>query len=99
MEEHEVVNDVIDTVPPHEVEVKIEEVKLIRTLIIVFLNFGKVNYSSGAVVKLGNELTPTQVKDPPIQVKWPTQSGAYYTLCMTDPDAPSRQTPEYRYEI
>ena len=99
MEEQGVVNDVIDTVPPHAVEVKIEQVKLIRTLIIVFWFFKKVNYSSGAVVKLGNELTPTQVKDPPIQVKWPTESGAFYTLCMTDPDAPSRQAPEYRYKI
>ena len=36
MEEQGVVNDVIDTVPPHPVEVKIEQVKLIRTLIIVF---------------------------------------------------------------
>ena len=41
MEEQGVVNDVIDTVPPHAIEVKIEQVKLIRTLIIVFLNFEK----------------------------------------------------------
>ena len=65
----------------------------------MFFDFQKVKYSSRTVVRYGNELTPTQVKDPPIQVKWPTESGAYYTLCMTDPDAPSRQTPRYRYEI
>ena len=72
--------------------------KLIRTLIIV-LFLEKVNYSNEAVVKLGNELTTTQVKDQPIQVKWPAESGAYYTLCMIDPDAPSRKIPILRYEI
>lgn len=47
-------------------------------------------------VNLGNELTPTQVKDPPTYINYPTEPDALYTLCMTDPDAPSRQTPKYR---
>ncbi|RWS26985.1 phosphatidylethanolamine-binding-like protein [Leptotrombidium deliense] len=55
-----------------------------------------VRYASGVEVKMGNELTPTQVKDVPIQISWPKEDGALYTLCMTDPDAPSRQTPKYR---
>lgn len=56
----------------------------------------EISFASGAVVKGGNELTPTQVKDPPTNVSWTTEPGALYTLCMTDPDAPSRQAPRYR---
>lgn len=43
-------------------------------------------------VKLGNILTPAQVKDAP-QVKFEAVSGSYYTLVFTDPDAPSRKKP------
>jgi len=75
MEEHSVVPDVIDSVPPNVLEVK---------------------YPSNAELKLGNELTPTQVKDIPSHIKWSTEANALYTICMTDPDAPSRQTPKYR---
>lgn len=55
----------------------------------------KVTYPSGVTVDEGNELTPTQVKDVP-KVEWNADSSAFYTLCMTDPDAPSRQEPTYR---
>lgn len=41
---------------------------------------------------MGNELTPTQVKDQPT-VTWTADDTAYYTLIMTDPDAPSRVDP------
>jgi len=33
-------------------------------------------------VDLGNELTPTQVKDIPT-VHWNADNGTYYLLCMT----------------
>ncbi|XP_074597776.1 protein D3-like [Brevipalpus obovatus] len=56
----------------------------------------EVKFSNGTEVKMGNELTPTQVKDQPSLVSWPTTPGSYYTLCMTDPDAPSRQDPKFR---
>jgi len=56
----------------------------------------EVRYASGAIVKGGNELSPTQVKDVPVEITWPTEGGALYTLCMTDPDAPSRATPKFR---
>lgn len=46
-------------------------------------------------VDSGNELTPTQVKDKPT-VTWNAESGALYTLLMTDPDAPSRENPTAR---
>ncbi|KAJ3639532.1 hypothetical protein Zmor_002887 [Zophobas morio] len=55
----------------------------------------EVSYPSGVKVDLGNELTPTQVKDIP-SVKWNADNNAVYTLCMTDPDAPSRQDPKFR---
>lgn len=44
---------------------------------------------------MGKELTPTQVKDKP-QVTWQANKGAYYTLMMVDPDAPSRTDPKFR---
>lgn len=47
----------------------------------------QISYPSGVKVNLGNELTPTQVKDQPT-VKWAAEEGAWYTLLMTDPDAP-----------
>ncbi|XP_032526491.1 phosphatidylethanolamine-binding protein homolog F40A3.3-like isoform X3 [Danaus plexippus] len=54
-----------------------------------------VKYNSGVEVNFGNELTPTQVKDVPA-VKWNAVPDSYYTLAMTDPDAPSRAEPQFR---
>ncbi|XP_066144601.1 protein D3-like [Euwallacea fornicatus] len=55
----------------------------------------EVCYPSGVKVEQGNELTPTQVKDQPA-ISWGAQTDAFYTVCMTDPDAPSRKEPTYR---
>lgn len=55
----------------------------------------KVVYPSGVEVKEGNVLTPTKVKDEPT-VTWTADPNAFYTLCMTDPDAPSRAEPTFR---
>ncbi|XP_003383905.1 PREDICTED: protein D2-like [Amphimedon queenslandica] len=44
---------------------------------------------NGKEVECGAVFTPTQVQNPP-QITWPAESGALYTLIMTDPDAPSR---------
>uniref|UniRef100_A0A1I8QCD4 Phosphatidylethanolamine-binding protein n=1 Tax=Stomoxys calcitrans TaxID=35570 RepID=A0A1I8QCD4_STOCA len=49
----------------------------------------KVTFDNGAKVNMGNELTPTQVQNQP-HVEWDSEEGAYYTLLMTEPDAPSR---------
>ncbi|XP_034834370.1 protein D3-like [Maniola hyperantus] len=56
-----------------------------------------VIYPSGAEVELGNELTPTEVKDIP-SVWWPGEFTHcnYYTLALVDPDATSRKTPIFR---
>ncbi|XP_071508838.1 protein D2-like [Diadema antillarum] len=55
----------------------------------------EVSWSSGVKCELGNVLTPTAVKDVPT-VTWPAEDGAFYTVIMTDPDAPSRQNPKAR---
>ncbi|XP_059475141.1 protein D3-like isoform X2 [Neocloeon triangulifer] len=55
----------------------------------------QVSYDSGVTVNEGNELTPTQVKNIPT-VNWNAEKGALYTVCMTDPDAPSRAEPKFR---
>ncbi|KRT85789.1 hypothetical protein AMK59_2607, partial [Oryctes borbonicus] len=55
----------------------------------------QVTYPEGKKVNFGEELTPTQVKDPPT-VNWTAAQDAYYTLAMVDPDAPSRENPTFR---
>ncbi|XP_030371499.1 protein D3 [Scaptodrosophila lebanonensis] len=57
--------------------------------------FLEVSYSNGLKAKEGVELTPTQVKDQP-KVEWTAAPSDYYTLIMTDPDAPSRAEPKFR---
>ncbi|KAM7363803.1 protein D3-like [Cochliomyia hominivorax] len=57
--------------------------------------FLKVSYNDGLEVNKGNELTPTQVKLQPV-VEWSANDNEYYTLIMTDPDAPSRTEPKFR---
>ncbi|XP_076678288.1 protein D2 isoform X2 [Andrena cerasifolii] len=54
-----------------------------------------VAYPNNNVVEIGKVLTPTQVKDPPT-VTWTAEANVLYTLCMTDPDAPSRKEPKFR---
>lgn len=44
---------------------------------------------------MGNVLTPTAVKDQPT-VTWAADPKAFYLLCMTDPDAPSKDNPKFR---
>jgi Phosphatidylethanolamine-binding protein len=55
----------------------------------------KVTYPSGVSADLGNILTPTQVKDEP-KVEYEADSKEFFTLLMTDPDAPSRKEPSRR---
>lgn len=59
-------------------------------------NIITVEYDSGVSAAEGNELTPTQVQNQPTKLQWPVEEGALYTLCMTDPDAPSRAEPTFR---
>ncbi|XP_014092022.2 protein D3 [Bactrocera oleae] len=57
--------------------------------------FLKVTYTDGLEVKAGVELTPTQVKSQPL-VEWEADQYLFYTLIMTDPDAPCRNAPKLR---
>lgn len=43
---------------------------------------------------LGNQLTPTQVKNQPLVINWPGMLPyKFYTIIMVDPDMPSRDAP------
>uniref|UniRef100_A0A914PSY0 Uncharacterized protein n=1 Tax=Panagrolaimus davidi TaxID=227884 RepID=A0A914PSY0_9BILA len=55
-----------------------------------------VIYENDVKVEFGNTLTPTQVKDLPKHIEWNADKNAFYTLIMTDPDAPSRKNPQER---
>lgn len=54
-----------------------------------------VTWSSGVKADMGNELTPTQVKNQP-KLEWEADAQSFYTVCMTDPDAPKRDDPKFR---
>lgn len=67
--------------------------------ILIFIMISKVSYPNEVSVELGNILRPAQVKDVPT-VSWEAEDGAYYSLVMMDPDAPSRRNPkngQYRH--
>ena len=92
--EHQVVSDVIDELPQ----------SIAQVMIMHFYFFFKYNASSlyqvhygdsKVDVNLGNVLTPTQVSHQP-SVTWTAEEGSFYTLIMTDPDAPSRADPKFR---
>ncbi|RWS26117.1 protein D2-like isoform X2 [Leptotrombidium deliense] len=55
------------------------------------INELEVRYDNEANVKMGNVLTRVQAKKSPVHVSWPYEEDALYTLCMVDPDAPSRR--------
>ncbi len=90
MEQNSVVPDVIDKVPPNIIKVNKINIRSSNQYELRF----QITYPSGVRVNLGNELTPTLVKDEP-KLEWPVEAGALYTLCMTDPDAPSRKDPKF----
>ncbi|KAI6656338.1 Protein D3-like [Oopsacas minuta] len=56
-----------------------------------------VEYTGGLKVETGCVLTPTQLKNRPVCISWPTDGDNLYTLMMIDPDAPSRADPKYRH--
>ncbi|XP_034261846.1 phosphatidylethanolamine-binding protein 1 [Pantherophis guttatus] len=57
----------------------------------------RVRYGTVEIEELGQVLTPTQVKNRPTLIEWENCSpDKFYTLALTDPDAPSRKTPKFR---
>ncbi|CAG9801640.1 unnamed protein product [Chironomus riparius] len=59
------------------------------------VDFLKVSYLKNSKADLGNILTPTQVKEQP-EIEYDANPNDFYTLLMTDPDAPSRMEPTFR---
>ncbi|XP_058837340.1 protein D3-like [Topomyia yanbarensis] len=55
----------------------------------------RIAFKSGREVEGGNRLTPTQTKSIPA-LTFNTNDRSFYTLIMTDPDAPSRDDPRHR---
>lgn len=79
--DHEIVPDVLTNAPKRPLNVSLLKFdRLFRFSVnrSVSFNLHQVSYGS-AVVGLGNELTPTQVKDKP-KVTWQAEKGAYYSL-------------------
>jgi len=75
------------------VEEKFKEHKLVPDVLKVAPpEIAEVEYISGKKCELGNELTPTEAKDLP-KVTWNADPDAFYTLVMTDPDAPNPENP------
>lgn len=64
--------------------------KHIQNILIFLLRTFQVSYPSGATVKLGNELTPTNVKDIPV-IKWNADPNSLYSLFLVHPNAVKNQ--------
>uniref|UniRef100_A0A7S0H8Z1 Phosphatidylethanolamine-binding protein n=1 Tax=Hanusia phi TaxID=3032 RepID=A0A7S0H8Z1_9CRYP len=58
-------------------------------------SFGGTPTKGAGEIQPGQLITPTQAQDRPV-VGWEAEPGAYYTLVMTDPDAPSPSSPTLR---
>jgi len=57
----------------------------------------KLEVSYGGIdVIPGNEISVNVAASRPTILKWTAQAGKFYTVFMSDPDAPSRSNPEYR---
>ena len=58
-----------------------------------------VKYSGALVVNDGNSLEPQEMLCRPPEVKYEKRNSSFYTLIMTDPDAPSPRNPVAREYI
>lgn len=58
-------------------------------------SFGGTPTRGAGELGMGQVITPTQAQTRPV-VGWEAEKGAYYTLILTDPDAPSRAEPKLR---
>ena len=91
----EIVGEVVNELPETILKVKPYKKTKSPSLFIIDTNscsfVFKVVWETVEAVP-GKELTPTQVKDQP-RVYWNAKSDSFYTLLMTNPDAPSRADP------
>uniref|UniRef100_A0A2S2QP17 Phosphatidylethanolamine-binding F40A3.3 n=1 Tax=Sipha flava TaxID=143950 RepID=A0A2S2QP17_9HEMI len=70
----------------NQVDKAMENAKIVPDVIVVGpKKLLQVNYLSGVKAELGNELTPTQVKDQP-SVVWDAKPNSFYTLYLADID-------------
>jgi len=58
-------------------------------------SFGGTPTRGAGEIGKGQVITPTQAQTKPV-VGWEAEKGAYYTIVLTDPDAPSRTSPSLR---
>lgn len=58
-------------------------------------SFGGTPTRGAGEIGMGQVITPTQAQTAPV-VGWEAEPGAFYTLVLTDPDAPSRASPTLR---
>lgn len=95
--ENQIVPDSIPIAPKKIVNVSEWQIVFVSIWLINFecLLYDQVLYPSGVSAELGNVLTPTQVKDKPT-LTWDAENGAFYSVLLVDPDAPSRQMPKFR---
>jgi len=57
----------------------------------------QVQFSDGDnKVNFGNKLSIKSVSNQPSNVSWPAECDKFYTLCLTDPDAPTRSAPSMK---
>jgi len=62
-----------------------------------------IQYSDSNHVNFGNQLKIQDVENPPISLNWEDDAdpdpNSFYTICLTDPDAPSRSDPKMRERV
>jgi len=58
-------------------------------------SFGGTPTRGAGEIKTGQVVTPTQAQEKPV-LGWEAEEGSYYTVILTDPDAPSRAEPKLR---
>ncbi|XP_031332286.1 protein D2-like [Photinus pyralis] len=58
-------------------------------------DLAEVVYPNDVRVEIATELKPIQVKEPPI-IRWAAHPNLFYTISLTDPDAPSNRNPILR---
>uniref|UniRef100_A0A1A9ZSY2 Phosphatidylethanolamine-binding protein n=1 Tax=Glossina pallidipes TaxID=7398 RepID=A0A1A9ZSY2_GLOPL len=94
---YNIIPDVLNAAPPRFLEVK--NIRNAFTTLISRQNSMPIHFQiffePNLIAGRGAILTPTQTIHPP-EIFWEAKPGAYYTLMMIDPDAPSRSSPRFR---
>lgn len=54
-----------------------------------------VTFGDKCLNEIGQILSPTEVQNPPT-MRWTAEEDQFYSILMTDPDAPSRKEPKFK---